>query len=146
MAAALAHRVASRIVPPAVAASALESASSSILNSSFLLPGQDKVICRWWRGDDVVDPARYLINGQGKLTAADVHENSTLASEMRAKFADTGLCHVTNTGLDKQGSDGMLLQRDLARILIGHESEYEGGANPRGRHEALGNVYDIGAP
>ena len=148
MAASVARRVASRVVPNilssaeaqvAVAAPALATTTSSIL-----LPGQDKVICRWWRGADaepVVDPARYLIDGQGKLTAADVHPDSILASEMRAKYHDTGLCHVSNTGLQD-----MRLQRDLARILIGTETEYEGGANPRGRNEELGNVYDIGAP
>ena len=85
--------------------------------------------------------ARYLIDGQGKLTEADVNPNSTLAWEMLAKYADTGLCHVSNTGLKD-----MRLQRDLARILIGNESEYEGGANARGRDVELGNVYDIGAP
>ena len=29
---------------------------------------------------------------------------------------------------------------------MGDESEYEGGANPRGRSGDLGSVYDIGAP
>ena len=137
MAAAVARRVASRVVP-----SLAEQATVS--PSSILLPGQDKVICRWWRGEDaepVVDPARYLIDGKGKLTEADAHPDSALASEMRAKYADTGLCHVTNTGLTD-----MRIQRDMARILIGNESEYEGGANPRGRDADLGNVYDVGAP
>eukprot|EP00977_Amphora_coffeiformis_P003815 scaffold765_cov160-Amphora_coffeaeformis.AAC.16 len=136
MAASVARRVASRV------SSFFPIEQAAVC--SILLPGQDKVICRWWRGKDappVVDPARYLIDGQGKLTEADVNPNSTLASEMLAKYADTGLCHVSNTGLTD-----MRLQRDLARILIGNESEYEGGANARGRDVDLGNVYDIGAP
>lgn len=141
MASAVARRVASRL--PLLQ----EQATAAVgiqLAPSILLPGQDKVICRWWRGEDaapVVDPDRYLIDGKGKLTEADVHPTSALASDMLSKFADTGLCHVTNTGLKD-----IRLQRDLARILMGNESEYEGGANPRGRTEELASVYDVGAP
>lgn len=143
MAASVARRVASRLPFIQEQASA---AIGGVLapSSSILLPDQDKVICSWWRGEEaapVVDPNRYLIDGKGKLTEADVHPTSALASEMHAKFADTGLCHVTNTGLTD-----MRLQRDLARVLMGNESEYEGGANARGRNVDLGNVYDIGAP
>lgn len=138
MAAAVARRVASRVP------SFFPAEQAAVTSSSILLPGQEKVICRWWRGEDadpVVDRSRYLIDGQGKLTEADVHPDSAFASEMLAKYADTGLCHVTNTGFKD-----MRLQRDLARVLMGEESEYEGGANPRGRSDDLGNVYDIGAP
>jgi hypothetical protein len=154
MAAATARRVASRVLPSGTSSSVLlgggreavarEGMVNLLTSPSILVPGQDKVICRWWRGaeaEPVVDPDRYLIDGQGKITAHDVHPDSALASEMRAKYADTGLCHLTNTGLTD-----MVLQRNLARILMGNESEYEGGANPRGRNVDLGNVYDIGAP
>jgi hypothetical protein len=37
-------------------------------------------------------------------------------------------------------------QRLLAKLVMGEETEYEGGANPRERTEGLANVYDIGAP
>ena len=60
---------------------------------------------------------------------------------MRAKYAASGLVYVTNTGLTDLRD-----QRSLARLVMGDESEYEGGANPRGRQEGLGSVYDIGAP
>ena len=36
-------------------------------------------------------------------------------------------------------------QRLLARIVMGDETEYEDGANPRGRTQGLANTYDIGA-
>jgi hypothetical protein len=60
---------------------------------------------------------------------------------MREKYDEIGAIHVKNTGLKD-----MKHQRDLARIIMGQETEYEGGANPRGRSSELGNVYDIGAP
>lgn len=146
-AAVVARRVASRIPSALVSSPAASAAVDTASNtcealaspSTILLPGQDKVICRWWRGMDappVVDPTRYLIDGEGKLSAADIYDtNSMLASEMKTKYADTGLCHVTNTGLTD-----MAVQRDMARILMGNETEYEGGANPRGRDADLGNV------
>ena len=37
-------------------------------------------------------------------------------------------------------------QRTIARMIMGGETEYEGGANPRNRTSELANVYDIGAP
>jgi hypothetical protein len=37
-------------------------------------------------------------------------------------------------------------QRRLAQIVMGEQTDYEGGANPRDRLSDLGNVYDIGAP
>ena len=62
--AAVARRVASRI--PSFTVSS-EPAAAASLASSILLPGQNKVICRWWRGaeaEPVVDPSRYLIDGR----------------------------------------------------------------------------------
>jgi hypothetical protein len=88
-----------------------------------------------------MDPARYLINAGGKAGSADLNADSALGQEMRGKYADTGLIHVQNTGLTDMNN-----QRLLAQIIMGDETEYEGGANPRGRAADLGNVYDIGAP
>ncbi|CAB9512799.1 Taurine catabolism dioxygenase TauD, TfdA family [Seminavis robusta] len=112
-------------------------------NNSILEPGQTVVIPRWWTGryDAVCDPARFLVDGQGKITKADLHANSDLGQELQHKYNDVGLVHVHNTGLTNMAD-----QRTLARILMGEETEYEGGANPRGRAADLGNVYDIGAP
>lgn len=101
------------------------------------------VQCNWWTGryDAVVDPSRFIVNGKGSLTAQDCRADSLIGQEISEKYRDVGLVHVQNTGL----SD-MSLQRELAKIVLGEEMEYEGGANPRGRQDLLGNVYDIGAP
>lgn len=44
------------------------------------------------------------------------------------------------------GLTDMADQRTIARMIMGDETEYEGGANPRNRSSELANVYDIGAP
>ena len=54
---------------------------------------------------------------------------------------DVGLVYITNTGLTDMAD-----QRALSSIIMGTESEYEGGANSRNRNSELANVYDIGAP
>jgi hypothetical protein len=99
------------------------------------------VIPRWWSGRYVIDPARFIVDGGGKLNKEDLCKDSWIGQEMKAKYEDVGLVHVQNTGLTD-----MKDQRALARIVMGEETEYEGGANPRGRTAGLGNVYDIGAP
>ncbi|KAL9178603.1 hypothetical protein ACHAXT_001941 [Thalassiosira profunda] len=111
---------------------------------AVLAPGQTTVIPRWWTGTPALDPILYTIDvgaTYGTLTPADLLPTSALAAEMRAKYAASGLVYVTNTGLTDLKD-----QRSLARLIMGDESEYEGGANPRGRQEGLGSVYDIGAP
>lgn len=133
----------------AIAAIALASASvaptgasaTATNTASALEDGQTIVQPRWWTGTHPIDPSRYIIDGHNSLTKADLHDDSNLAHEMRRKFADVGLVYVTNTGLKD-----MRDQRKLARIIMGDESEYEGGANPRNRDQELGSVYDIGAP
>lgn len=112
-------------------------------SNSILEAGQTVVIPRWWTGryDAVLDPARFLVDGGGKLGKDDLKAGSWIGQEMQEKYQDVGLVHVHNTGLAD-----MKDQRELARILMGNETEYEGGANPRGRAADLGNVYDIGAP
>ena len=47
---------------------------------------------------------------------------------MKDKFASVGLVHVTNTSL----SDAREM-RTLVRIVMGEETEYEGGNQPRRR-------------
>jgi len=112
---------------------------------NVLEPGQTIVQTRWWTGKPAIDQELYTIDAMdfvgGHLVPSDLIPSSSLAAEMRAKFASTGLIHVTNTGLTDMND-----QRALARIIMGDESEYEGGANPRGRVQELGSVYDIGAP
>jgi len=109
---------------------------------SVLEPLQETVRSRWWTGRwDVIDPVRFVVNGKGKLSDDDLHLDSVFAQELKAKYDDVGLVHVQNTGLTDMSD-----QRRLARILMGDETEYEGGANPRDRVSDLGNVYDVGAP
>jgi len=104
---------------------------------------QDVVKCRWWMGcmDSVIESSRFLVDGKGKLCREDLHENSWIAQEMKHKYADTGLLHIRNTGLQDMND-----QRLLAQLVMGEQTDYEGGANPRDRLANLGNVYDIGAP
>ena len=108
---------------------------------SVLRHGQEVVIPRWWTGRYVIDPSRFVVDGRGKISSEDLHSQSALGQEMQEKYHNTGVVHVQNTGLTS-----MVDQRSLARIVMGQETEYEGGANPRGRTADLGNVYDIGAP
>jgi len=108
---------------------------------SSLRRGQKIVEPRWWSGQYVIEPTRFIVNGGGKLSKDDLHAESSFGQELLAKYNDVGVVHVQNTGLKD-----MVDQRSLARIIMGTETEYEGGANPRGRTEGLGNVYDIGAP
>jgi hypothetical protein len=130
-----------------MAAAALTSAATrSLLRSPIarqvLQAGQQNVIPRFWTGEyDVVDQSRYVVDGGGLVGKEDLHSDSAIGQEMREKYDDVGLVHLTNTGLTDMSD-----QRLLARILMGEETEYEGGANARGRNEELGNVYDIGAP
>jgi hypothetical protein len=113
------------------------------LSNSILEAGQTVVIPRWWTGryDAVLDPSQFLVDGCGNLGKEDLQADSWIGQEMQEKYQVSGLVHVHNTGLTNMAD-----QRELARILMGTETEYEGGANPRGRDTDLGNVYDIGAP
>jgi len=131
-AAQIAAKVVSKSVPAAVAAAA---------RRSVLQPGQSVVIPRWWSGQDVIDPARFVVDGNHRIGEADLKEDSLFATTIREMFHSVGLIHVQNTGLTD-----MKDQRSLARLVMGTETEYEGGANPRGRAADLGNVYDVGAP
>lgn len=136
----VAAKTVARVAPVALeaATTAARAASSSILE-----PGQQVVIPRWWTGqyDAVMDPSKFVVNGNGKISKEDLSPTSVLSQEIQEKYANTGLIHVQNTGLTD-----MKDQRTLARLVMGTETEYEGGANPRGRSEELGNIYDIGAP
>jgi hypothetical protein len=137
--------VVATLVSPATASSGYEESPQfhTFQRESILEPGQTEVIPRWWTGryDAVVDPSRFLVDGQGKITKADLHADSWIGQEMIRKYNDVGLVHVYNTGLTDVAD-----QRSLVHIIMGTETEYEGGANPRGRAADLGNVYDIGAP
>lgn len=109
---------------------------------SALRHGQKTVIPRWWTGSYVINPARFILDLGGKVSKEDLHSESALGQEIQGKFNDAGLVHIQNTGLTDMAD-----QRALAQIIMGkEETEYEGGANPRGRTGDLGNVYDIGAP
>ena len=130
----------SRVVP-----SLTKKVAATSVTNSVLLPGQTTVIPRWWQGSYEtlpIHPSEFVIDGANKISSADLHPDSLLGREVIEKYNKVGLVHVKNTGLQGNMQD----QRNLARLLMGEESEYNGGANARGRHEELGNVYDIGAP
>jgi len=94
----------------------------------------------WWTGVSALPSDRYTIDCGGALTAAAASDREgALASRMRALFDETGLVHVTNTGLTDFAS-----MRSTAKFVIDAEMSYEGGANPRDSLEA--NVYEVGAP
>ena len=129
-----------------MAAALTSVATRSLLRSPIarqvLQAGQQNVIPRFWTGEyDILDQSRYVVDAGGLVGKEDLHSDSAIGQEMREKYDDVGLVHLTNTGLTDMSD-----QRLLARILMGEETEYEGGANARGRNEELGNVYDIGAP
>ena len=140
-----AKTIVARTAPVAVQAAAAAAVQAAAASSTkpILEPGQTVVIPRWWTGryDAVVDPSNFVVNGHGKISPQDLLPNSWIAQEVQEKYEQCGLVHVQNTGL-KDMKD----QRTLARMVMGDETEYEGGANPRARHADLGNIYDIGAP
>ena len=124
-----------------MAALAVKTASKAF-QRTFQKELQDVVVCRWWSGSyDVIDPARYIVNAGGNLRKEELHADSAIGQEIQERYNDTGVIHIQNTGLTDMND-----QRLLAQIIMKEQSEYEGGANPRGRAADLGNVYDVGAP
>jgi hypothetical protein len=115
---------------------------SKTFQRTFQKELQDVVVCRWWTGThDVIDLARFRVDGGGRLRTEDLHAESAFGQEVQEKYNDTGVIHVQNTGLTDMND-----QRLLAQIVMKEETDYEGGANPRQRATDLGNVYDVGAP
>jgi hypothetical protein len=130
-------------ISAAIKTAVSKTATNPIIHTSTTKPAiqeaaKNIVHCRWWNGSDldsVIDSSKFLINGGGKISETDLKENSMIAQEMEAKFEDVGLLHVQHTGLTD-----MNLQRRLAELVMGPQTPYEGGANPRDRLEELGNV------
>ena len=143
MAAAVAASYVSRAAPTQSISATASSVKSAFQRTFQQKELQEIVNCRWWAGsyDHVIDPSRFIIDGRGKLTKEDLKPTSAFAQEINAKYDDVGVIHVQNTGLTNMND-----QRTVAQLVMGAETEYEGGANPRGRTGDLGNVYDIGAP
>jgi len=107
---------------------------------TVLAPLGDQIQQRFWTGASVHAPAEYEVDcTEFAMNDDDLRPDSELARRMRATFDAVGLVVLRNTGLTEAAE-----MREFARILIGSEMEYEGGANPRDKIE--GNVYEIGAP
>jgi hypothetical protein len=73
------------------------------------------------------------------MDEADLDPNGELAGRMRAAWHATGLVLLVNTGLTD-----LATMRRFARLVMGREMDYTGGANPRQRIEK--SVFDVGAP
>ena len=110
----------------------------AIVEQSEFAPLADVVEPSWWHGTRPVDPSAYTVDG-ADFDMTDLSHDSALGVAMRRAYDDVGLVHVTNTGLDELGD-----MRLVAKMVIGSEMNYEGGANPRDNIEP--NVYEIGAP
>lgn len=94
----------------------------------------------WWSGVAPLDAGEYTIDCRDlAMTASDLTAGSELARRMRATFDRVGLVHLVNTGLTD-----LVDMRGAAKLVVDHEMEYEGGANPRDR--IAPNVYEVGAP
>ena len=106
------NRLASRIQPQVV--------PQRPANGRILEAGQTVVIPRWWQGryDAVLDPNEFLVDGGGNLCGDDLKADSWIGQEMQEKYQSVGLVHVHNTGLTNMAD-----QRELARILMGTETE-----------------------
>jgi len=95
---------------------------------------------RWWTGTAALPASSFTIDCTAeRLDAADPDPGSPLARRMRETYDDVGLVHVTNTGLSE-----LAAMRVVAKFVIDHEMQYQGGANPRDLLEP--NVYEVGAP
>lgn len=95
---------------------------------------------RWWTGTPPIDPASFTIDARDfQLGLESLQYDSPLAQRMRETFFDTGLVHVTHTGLAD-----LAHMRRLAKLVVETEMNYEGGANPRAN--IAPNIYEVGAP
>jgi hypothetical protein len=105
--------------------------AAAVQTVARILPraSQEVVVPHWWRGayDAVIDPSRFVVNGRGKLSKEDCVPESYVGQEIKAKYDDVGVVHVQNTGLTDMAD-----QKSLAKIIMEQETDYEGGANPRG--------------
>ena len=100
---------------------------------------------RWWTGTPPLNGAQFTVDARDYRPASkspgsdDLQTDPKMAERMREAFRDTGLVHVTHTGLSALAD-----MRRLAMIVIDTEMLYEGGANPRAN--LTPNVYEVGAP
>ena len=97
-----AARLATALLAVLVSLASAQSAAddgSSTSPPPVLEPGQTTVKARYWTGASAIDPGLYTVDAGGSVTASDLQPTSALAAEMRAKFDDAGVVHVTNTGL-----------------------------------------------
>lgn len=95
---------------------------------------------RWWTGTPALSPETFTIDCAAyKMEESDLAADSALSRRMNAMFNDVGLVYLINTGLTRLQS-----MRAFAKLVVEHDMEYRGGANPRDSLEP--NVYEVGAP
>ena len=110
----------------------------AIVEHSEFAPLGGVVEPRWWHGTRPLRTDAFVLDGND-FDMSDLSYDSALGVAMRRVYDDVGLVHVTNTGLDELSE-----MRLIAKLVIGDEMAYEGGANPR--DNIAPNVYEIGAP
>ncbi|MGB3737118.1 MAG: TauD/TfdA family dioxygenase [Ilumatobacter sp.] len=110
----------------------------AIVEHSEFAPLSNVVEPEWWHGTRPIDATDYTVDATD-FDMTDLSYDSALGVAMRRTYDRVGLVHVTNSGLSELSD-----MRRVAKLVIGAEMSYEGGANPRGNIEP--NVYEIGAP
>ena len=95
---------------------------------------------RWWTGVPPIAAETFEIDcASASLPDAAPHELKALATRMNEVFDAVGLVVLKNTGLTD-----VRQMRDLAKLVVTGQMNYEGGANPRGK--ITPNIYEVGAP
>ncbi|MGA9275838.1 TauD/TfdA family dioxygenase [Ilumatobacter sp.] len=112
----------------------------AIVEHSELAPLADVIEPAWWSGAAPLDAAEYTIDCGGyPMDPAGLAHDGELGRRMRETFDRVGLVHLTNTGLTE-----LVDMRAAAKLVVGREMKYVGGANPR--DNLAPNVYEVGAP
>jgi hypothetical protein len=112
----------------------------AIIEHSEFAPLDGVVEPAWWSGTAPIDAAEFTIDcADLAMNAADLAPDGPLAQQMRDTYDRVGLVHLINTGLTDLAD-----MRAAAKLVVGAEMKYEGGANPR--DNIAPNVYEVGAP
>ena len=112
----------------------------AIVEQSDLSPLDGVIEPAWWSGQAPLDASQYIIDcSRFSMSESDLTRGSELGRLMQDAYDRVGLVHLTNTGLTD-----LVDMRAAAKLIVGDEMKYDGGANPR--DNIAPNVYEIGAP
>jgi len=112
----------------------------AIVEHSALAPLDDVIEPAWWSGVAPLDASEYTIDCSSyAMDPSSLVGGGELGRRMRETFDRVGLVHLTNTGLTELSD-----MRAAAKLVVGREMKYDGGANPR--DNLAPNVYEVGAP